>query len=104
MSPQWTFHNCRMTYADLGFLPLMLDVNSPLPAQEQLNSGYAHGGGFQPFTGFELLSDNTIKYPGDPVLFPLASCKLKDELIVFHPHSWVAIIQPNRSFVIARMD
>jgi hypothetical protein len=89
---------------DLGFLPDMLSERNPARAREQLHHGYAHGGGWDPFKGHELLADNSLKYPGDPSLPPLAQTKLRDELIILYQHSWVAIIQPDRSYEICRMD
>jgi hypothetical protein len=89
---------------DLGFLPAMLSERNPAPAREQLHHGYAHGGGWHPFRGHKLLPDNRLTYPGDPPLRPLAQTKLRDELIVLYEHAWVAIIQPDRTFEVCRMD
>ena len=88
----------------LGLLPDFLSPDNPASAREQLHHNYNHGGGFQPFDGFTLHDDNSLKYPGDPPYPPVAIAKLRDETIILYPHSWVAIIQPDRSFVVARMD
>lgn len=88
----------------LGFIPDMLSEADPRPAREQLDTGYAHGGGWRPFPGFELRPDNSLKYPGDPAMKPVASAQLRDELILVYPYAWVAIIQPDRVFEICRMD
>lgn len=93
-----------MTQGHLGYLPGMLDASDPRPAREQFDEGYRNGGGWSPFKGHTLHADNTLSYPGDPPLPPLAQVRLRDELIVFYHHSWVAIIQPDRSYEIARMD
>jgi len=45
-----------------------------------------------------------LTYPGDPPLKPLARAKLRDELVYFYDHSWVAVIQENGSFDVARID
>lgn len=100
----WTFHHPRMTYDHLGLLPAMLSTHDPRPAREQLHSGYAHGGGWSPFHGSTLTEDNSLAYPGDPALPARASAKLRDETIVFYDHAWVAVIQPDRSFEVCRMD
>lgn len=101
----WTFYHSKMTYEHLGIIPDMLSENDPRPAHEQLDSGYAHGGGWRPFEGFVLNpEDLSIKYPGDPAFGPLASTKLREELILFYPHSWVGILQPDDFFEISRMD
>ena len=100
----WKMLHPQMTIAHLGYIPLWLSDLDPRPAREQLDQGYRHGGGWQPFHGFSLLEDNSIQYPGDPPLKPLADAKLRKETIMFYQHSWVGIIQPDRSFEIARMD
>lgn len=106
---KWTLHHPRARREDLGFLPLWLNENNPATAKDQLNFHYSHGGGWQPFYGFE--ADFTIAnqparlvYPQDPPLPPLASTNLRDELVVLYPFGWVAIFQPNGDFEVARMD
>ena len=99
----WKFLHPNMTMAHLGYIPEWLDQNDPRSAREQLNSGYAFGG-YRPFNGFTLNPDNSLKYPGDPALPARAEYQLRDELVVFYDHAWVAIIQPDRSFVVARID
>jgi hypothetical protein len=89
---------------DLGLLPQMLNSSDPRPAREQLDSGYRHGGGWDPFPGFKLSNNDNLLYPGDPPTRPVASTKLRDETIVLYEHEWVAIIQPDRSFEVCRMD
>lgn len=98
------FLHPRATYDHVGGIPDMISQNNPSKAKDQLNAGYGHGGGWRPFDGFRLQPDNSIKYPGDPALQPLAEMKLRDELILVYEHAWVAIIQPDRSFEICRMD
>ncbi len=93
----------RMTQAHLGFIPQWLSEGNPKSAAQQLHDGYAFGG-WDPFQGFTLNKDNSLSYPGDPPQRPLAQAKLRDELIVFYPSSWVAVIQPDRSFEVCRMD
>ena len=93
----------RMTQEHLGLIPDFLSLADPRSAVEQINECYAFGG-FRPFRGFTLQPDNSLKYPGDPVLKPLAQAQLRHELVVFYCHAWVAVIQPDRSFVVARID
>ena len=88
----------------IGFIPSMLREDNPKSAVEQLHEGYAHGGGWRKMDGWTLNSDNSIFYPGDPSLVPFTWAKLRDELILVYPHAWVAVVQPDRSFEIARMD
>jgi hypothetical protein len=45
-----------------------------------------------------------IQYPNDPPYSPVAYGFLRDELILVFPHAWVAIVQPDGAFAVARMD
>ena len=90
----------------IGFLGGMLDEDDPRPAKEQFDANYQHGGGWQRFDGhtFGGLDNPSLKYPGDPVLYPVARAKLRDESIFLYPYSWVCIVQPNGDYEVARMD
>lgn len=93
-----------VTMDHIGAIPYWLDEHDLRPASEQLHSAYGHGGGWSPFNGFRLADDNSLTYPGDPALRPIAEMHLRDELVLMYEHSWVAIIQPDRSFEVCRMD
>lgn len=101
---QWELLHPAVTSAHLGILPTMLNDRDPSPARDQLDRGYRHGGGWDPFKGHTLNPDNTLSYPGDPPTRPIAQARLRDELIVLYEHEWVAIIQKDRSFEVCRMD
>lgn len=95
----------RMTHEALGLLPEMLSEYDPAPARQQFHEHYSHGGGWDPFEGFRFdPTTHAIKYPGDPAHKPLARATLRDETIYFYEHSWVAIVQLDGAFEIARMD
>jgi hypothetical protein len=94
----------RATPEHVGLIPFWLSEWDPMSAAEQLNSHYTHGGGWRPFTGFKLLANNSLIYPGDPALRPFAEMHLRKELILMYDCGWVAVIQPNRSFEVCRMD
>jgi hypothetical protein len=100
----WKMLHPQMTEAHLGLLPNFLSNRNPLSAREQLDLNYAHGGGWLPMGGFKLTEQNRLIYPGDPPLIPRAQTQLRDELIILYDHSWVAIIQHDRSFEVCRMD
>jgi len=89
---------------DLGYIPGFLSEDCEKSAKEQIDEAYQHGGGWRPFTGFTMDEQFTLHYPGDPSHKPLAVGKLRDELIFFYDHAWVAIVQPDMSFEIARID
>jgi hypothetical protein len=88
---------------DLGLLPYFLSENDPRPAAEQFNEKYAHGGGWQPIPGCTL-KGLTMRYPGDPPFKAIAMMKLRDEVVLIYEHSLVAILQPDGTFAVARMD
>lgn len=88
----------------LGYIPGFLSESDTRPAREQFNDGYAHGGGWMPFNGFRMHPNGNIQYPGDPETKLLAEAKLRDETIRVYEHAWVAIVQPDGSFEVSRMD
>jgi hypothetical protein len=101
----FTMLDHRATQDDLGFIPMFLNPRDTRSAKEQFNTAYAHGGGWRKFEGFTMrASDRAIKYPGDPAFKPLAEGKLRNETILVYPHAWVAIVQPDGTYEIARMD
>ena len=102
MSPEWIPLHGSLQAGHLGMIPYWLDTDNPAPAQTQL--GNAYQGGWHPFEGFKLGKNLTLKYPGDPPLFPLAGCNLRDEIILVYECSWVVIMQLDGSFEACRMD
>ena len=101
----------RMTMELIGpYLPTWLTIaeRNPAPITKTLGQLYAHGGGWRPFEGFTLNDDNSLSYPGDPPTLPLATFIFEGahegEIAVFYQHEWVAVIAPDRSFEICRMD
>jgi hypothetical protein len=100
---EWTILDPRRTIADLGYIPSFLSKDDPRPAKEQFNANYPFGG-WRPMQGFRLRDDNSLSYPGDPPLRPIAETQLRDELILVYPSAWVAIIQRDRAFEVARLD
>jgi hypothetical protein len=89
----------------LGFIPHFLSPNDPRPAAEQINANYQHGGGWRAQPGFKLNPvTRALKYPGDPPLLPLAEAHLRDELILFYEYEYLAIIQPDNTFEVCRLD
>ena len=88
----------------LGFLPHFFHESDPRPAKEQIDTAYRHGGGWHSFPGFEMLPNGDLKYPGDPPTKLLAEAKFRDETIRFYQHSWLAIMQKDGSWEVARID
>lgn len=94
----------QMTPEALGLLPEFFSDADPRPAAEQLDAAYAHGGGWNPMSGWTMGPGYDMSYPGDPVYRALAVAQLRDETILFYPYAWVAIVQADGSFEMARVD
>jgi hypothetical protein len=88
----------------VGVIPSFLHEEDPRPARQQFDDRYRHGGGWNPVNGFEMKRNGHLRYPGDPPLQALAYIKLRKELIIVYEHAFVAIIQPDETFEVARMD
>ena len=100
----WKRLHPKATPEMLGYIPMFLHGNDPRSAKEQLDANYVHGG-FQPFHGFTMSADGMrLIYPGDPPMQAIAETKLRDETIRLYEAEWVAVIQPDGSFEVARMD
>lgn len=106
----WTAAHPRVTAEHLGLIPSFLNEADPRPAREQLHEAYAHGGGWCPFYGFKLVRPTAdpvqwwLAYPKDPPVRLLAYTSLREETICLFQFAWVAIVQKDGSFEIARMD
>ena len=89
----------------LGFIPQWLMEEDPRPAKIQLDEKYRYGGGWQPFSGFKMNPKTYgLTYPDDPEMHPFAAIFFREEIILMYPHSWVAILQPDETFEVCRMD
>lgn len=101
----WKFHHPRMTLEHLGLIPLWLHEDDPRGIAEQMDSAYGFGGFKQyPISGFKVERNMCLKYPGDPLLRPLATLELRDETLAFYDHAICAVFQKDGSHVIARFD
>jgi hypothetical protein len=88
----------------LGLIPNLIAEFDARPASKQIEDNYSYGGGWNPMSGFKLLSDGNIQYPGDPALRVLWETRLRDETIRVYEHAWVSITQPDGTFEVSRMD
>lgn len=87
---------------DLTYLAPMLDESDPRPAAEQFNERYVYGG-WNPQPKFTMRG-TALLFPGDPPMRPVAYTTLREEIILLYEGDWVAIVQPDGSFEVARMD
>lgn len=87
----------------LGLIPSFLSPDDERPAAEQIASNYC--GGWDSFKGFTFNPDTwALSYPGDPDLLPLFTATLRGEAIIVYQSGFTAILQPDGSFDVARLD
>lgn len=83
----------------------MISARSSLSVKEQIQQNYAHGGGWHPLSGWRFDPETKeLQYPGDPVYPMVAELKVRDEMVYMYHHAWVAVVQPDGSFEVTRMD
>lgn len=97
----WIPKHPEARFEMLGYIPQFLDERDPRCAKDQINANYQ--GGWSPMQGFEM-REHGIKYHGDPLTPLLFETHLRNETIRFYDCAWVAIIQPDGSFEISRLD
>ena len=96
--------------AMLGYIPDFLFESDARPAGVQINERYAHGGGWHPIAGpWPRAPGPQLIFPPDPpapqvVYRMVAWTQLREERIMVYEHSWVAIVQPDDTYEIARLD
>jgi hypothetical protein len=99
----WYLKHPAATPDHLGILPSFLHEGDPRPAREQIDKNYKHGG-WRPFPGVTV-DEGCLRYPGDPPFPLIAETKLRDETIrLYFPGAWVAIIQADGSYEVAKID
>ena len=106
MTTQWTNPDIA------GLLPFIFLNSDPASAKEQIAARYVHGGGWWPFEGFTYDPDmHTLRPPGEPprrelsrTLLHLGDPDLPTELLILFQDSWVAIVQPDGTYEVCRMD
>lgn len=90
-----------------GFIPMMLSPTNMTPMWKQVDQGYAHGGGWNDFDGFEVSTDDEGKYmltyPGDPAYHERGRIVFGDEMLVIFDYSWVLWVHGDEH-KIARID
>ncbi|HEY5446040.1 MAG TPA: hypothetical protein VIJ87_16530 [Pyrinomonadaceae bacterium] len=102
MAMIWIMMHPRATHDMLGFIPGFLDENDPRSAKEQIHANYISG--WHTFQGFKMADNGNLLYPGDPPTRLLAMTHLRNETILFYEHDWLAIMQRDGSFEVARID
>jgi hypothetical protein len=101
----WTLQD-GVTPEALGFLVTFWNVHDQRSAQEQADANYGMGSFDVGKSTLHGSRETTyeLHYPEDPPLLEMARTELRDELIVLFEAEFVAIIQPDDSFVRCHMD
>lgn len=87
----------------LGLIPAFMSEHDPRPLAEQIAENYC--GGWDSFKGFTFdHGTGTLKYPGDPDMYPLASSIMRSEIVYIYPSAWVCVVQKGGAFDVARID
>ena len=93
----------RATQKSLGLIPFFFSEENPLSASQQVDENYSYGG-WNPVKGFKMHEGSALKFPGDPLMRPIARAKFRDETIYIYQYAWVAIVQPDGQFEVSRID
>lgn len=90
----------------LGAIPDWLSPDDPAGAVEQIDAAYrVIGGGWRDSKGSVLsLADYTLTYPGDAPRRLIARTTLRDERILFFDGAWIAVVQLDGAYRVARID
>jgi hypothetical protein len=101
----WVVLDPNFRAEGLGFLPDILLNEDKRPVKAQLEDRYRHGGGWRPIPGITMLPNKMLHFPGDPPFKPCALTKIGDEVVVFYQQaSLLAVIQPDKSYEVVRVD
>ena len=92
----------------LGLIPEIITPLDPRPVRRQIEERYAHGGGYLPIEGFTITYKENgtarLHYPGDPAFEEWGRAQINNELVIVFDCALVAIVQPDWSFEVVRMD
>lgn len=83
-----------------GLIPHFLD-NEEEKALDCFNRHYPFG--THELVGAEI-KDGAMLYPNDPPLYPYMEVAHGNEMVYIYPHAFVAIVQPDGSSYVTRMD
>lgn len=99
----WELVHPQATADMLGYVPGFVRADDPRPAREQIDDRYGQYGGWRPNPRWQLRDDSII-YPGDPPRPLVARATHGTETINFYAGAYIAIVQPDGAYEIARLD
>jgi hypothetical protein len=101
---KWELRHPKATADMLGHIPDFVSEDDPRPARQQFDANYQHGGGWTMIRGFAMLPNGDLHYTGDPPYELIAEARLRDEVVRFYRGAFVAIVQADGTFEVARLD
>lgn len=106
----WAIVHEQATLEHFGFIPMFLHASDSRSAKEQINENYAHGGGWRPMLPEMKFIPGTncfhpvLQYPGDPDFLEIGHTQIRNETVYLFTNAFVAIVQQDGSYEIARID
>lgn len=86
----------------LGMIPAFLVPGDTRPPIEQFTERYR--GGWDVMPGFTLIDGSALKYPGDPLMYPIARLALNGEVVLVYTFGWVCVVRADHTYEVARLD
>lgn len=86
----------------VGMLMVWLSPSDPRSAKDQIEDNYS--GGWVPVEGHRVGPMGEIFYKDDPPMKPVAFTKIRDEIVLVYPFSFVTIIRRDGSYDTTRLD
>jgi hypothetical protein len=93
----------RQIWETLGLIPAFLHGDDPRPAVTQLAERYGYGWYKLPSDAI-LVDGCALKCPGDPLLYPLATCGINGERVMVYECAFVGVVHADRTYEFARLD
>mgnify|MGYP006921446363 CR=1 FL=1 len=114
MTVEWKFTKMARDHAErggfapevmLGSIPSFLSADDPADAVTQIDRAYDQFGGWRDSAKWRIdYVNGRAHYPGDPPRVLIAEARLRDELILFFNGAYIAVMQPDGSHRMARID
>ena len=97
-----------------GLLPEIIWQDDPRPAREQFNDRYAHGGGWNPMKGWlfkpgpdgeaTLVFQSNDEEDDAEEYREMSRTTINSEILILFDCEFLAIVQPDGSFEVDRVD
>lgn len=96
----WPEYDPCALWEAMGLIPYWLDADDPRSAYDQFEEKRV----FDTMRGFTLVDGIALKYPGDPLMYPYATCEFHGERVMVYVEGWACIVHADHSIQVARLD